>query len=255
LLQELPAVVAAAGLWLLSLQDIRSRELSEKHVAAIALTTAVASTLAAPWSISPLPLQVYLVVNMVLLAAVSLTAFLGLLGWGDVAALAIMLIASPTVPNNSSILPTLLVVLAYYIVLMFAYMLANLVINLYRARELPKASTRAKKLLYMLIARPVEAEKLARNPGWWYPLSLCGEEKLSFNIYMNPPDVAKAVRKAIRRGCVKPDEKIWATYGIPAIPLLAASYTLALIAGDKPITALLGIHIAKALTRNATLHR
>lgn len=251
----IPGIVAALGLWLLSFEDIRSRELNEKHVAAVAFTAAVASALAAPWRVSPLPLRAYLVVNSILLLAVSLTAFLGMLGWGDVAALAIMFIASPTVPNGSSILPTLLVVLVYYVGLMIAYMLVNLVSNLLKLRELPPASTRTRKILYMMIARPLEAGKLARSPGWWYPLRLCGREKLSFNIYMNPPDVAKMVQKAIKRGCVKPDEKIWATYGIPAIPLLAASYTLALVAGDKLITTLLGIHIAKALARNAPQHR
>ena len=252
---ELPAVVAATGLWLLSIEDIRSRELSEKHVAAIAAAVAAASALAAPWRISPLPLRAYLVVNAILLLAVSLTALLGMLGWGDVAALAIMFIATPTVPNSSSVLPTLLVVLVYYIGLMLLYIAFNLVTNLARLRELPPASTRAKKLLYMMIARPIEAKRLADNPGWWYPLSLCGKEKLSFNIYMNPPDVARTVQKAIRKGCVKPGEKVWATYGIPAIPLLAASYTLALVAGDKLITTLLGIHIAKALARNIPQQR
>ncbi len=235
------ALVAFAGLMLLSIDDIRRREISEKHVAVLIIILVLVDVAARPWRIrSILPLGVYLALNLVLMAGLSLAALLGMLGWGDVAAAAIMLIATPTVPREGSILPTLMVVLFYYLAIMLAYILYNLARNIVAAREeLKKLPSFSRKLLYAMMARPRRVKDIIERPGWWYPLSLCGKYSLRFNIYLDPPDIAEMVRKAVKKGCVSPDSMVWVSYGIPAIPLLVAAYGLALLVGDKPLLALL----------------
>jgi len=239
----LPELIALVGFLYLSFDDIRRREISEKHVALIAALILAADVVAKPWSKETiLPPRLYVVLNLVLVAGVAVAALLRTLGWGDVVVLVLIFLASPTVPRDNALLPTLMVVLFYYLLLMAIYMLYNLVSNiLFHRKELWHIPSLRLRVAYALMARPMKAGKLAENPGWWYPLNLCGNYRLRFDLYLNPPDISREVRRAIGKGCMKKDDIVWVTYGIPAIPLLTAAYLLALLVGDTPITALLGL--------------
>jgi preflagellin peptidase FlaK len=241
----LASLTALAGLVLLSIEDLRRREVNDKHVLLLAVVTGIVSLLEKPWNMaSMLPVKMYIVLNVILLAGVALAAAMGTLGWGDVAALIIMLIAAPTTPRADAVLPTLMTVLFYYLVAMGAYVVYNLLLNLATAREkLSNIPSPRIRIVYALIARPRKVKLLMEKPGWWYPLNLCGDYKIRFNIYLDPPDIAKEVKRAVRKGCVKANDEIWATYGIPAIPLLTAAFALSLILGDKPLLMILGLNM------------
>jgi preflagellin peptidase FlaK len=237
----LPAVIALFGLTALSIEDVRHREIDEKHVMLLFLAVAAASAYARPWEMKALlPSRVYVVLNVVLLIGVSVAALLGTLGWGDVAALLVMFVASPTVPRPGSLFPSLMLVLLYYLLAMLVYIGFNAAVNLLKHREMLKnIHSRRIRLLYTLMARPRKAQELVERPGWWYPLSLCGSYRVRFNIYLDPPDIAREVRKAIRSGCIRPEDYVWTTYGIPAVPLLTVAYAAALFVADKPLLPLL----------------
>lgn len=246
-----PAIVAALGLSLLSIEDIKRREIDEKHVAALLVATIISSLVSRSWDTrTVLPSKVYVVINIVLILGVSLAALMGTLGWGDVAALLVIFTASPLVVKPGSLLPSLMVVLFYYLGAMFIYVAVNALINIIRHRgELRKLPSWKLRLVYTLIGRPRRARDFIEKPGWWYPLSLCGRYRIRFDINLDPPDIAKEVRKALRKGCIERDDVIWSSYGIPAIPLLTAAYVSALLLGDRPILIfmlkIIGLRIVK----------
>ncbi len=227
-------------LLVLSYHDVRRREISYRQAAVLLAVAALGAAVTHAWTAVPkgLPIAAYIVSNLILLAGTAAMALLGLLGWGDVVVLAAVFLSAPT--TLGGLLPSLLVVIAYYVAALVVYMIINLLYNLATAREqLAKLPSWRLRIAYALMARPRRARDLAENPGWWYPLTLCGKYKLTFNLYMDPSDIVHEVRKAIAKGCLKPDEVVWATYGIPAIPLLTAAYAAALIIGDKPLLTLL----------------
>ena len=121
----------------------------------------------------------------------------------------------------------------YTLTIMFAA-IANAIYNLaFHRRYLAKLPLRY-RIIYAFIARPVRVSDYIRGKvRWWYPLSLCGRHKMSFNIYLNPPDVKATVLKALSKGCISKDDIVWSTYGIPAVPLLTIAYMLALSLGDE----------------------
>jgi len=239
-------LLALIGLAYLSMEDIRRREISEKHVLLLASIVAVTTLLEKTWRFaSLLPATVYIALNTMLVVGVAVAALLGTLGWGDVAALAIIFISAPTVPRADAALPTLMVVLSYYLLFMLAYVTYNLAANITHARhELKRLPSHRLRIIYALIARPKRAREIIEKPGWWYPLNLCGKYTVRFDLYLNPPDIRRNVRQAMSKGCLGKDEILWVTYGIPAIPLLTLAYAVTLALGDYPLLAILGLKIA-----------
>lgn len=234
---ELAALLVLA---VLSLHDIRARELPPRMVhASLALVAVlrVAEYMLHPPA-PPAPLWLYAAVDAIMLAATAAVAALGLLGWGDVAALLIVAVASPLPSASSRIMPPLLPTLLYYVAMGAGAALANFALNLIQSREELRKLPPRYRIAYALLARPVEARKLMERPGWWYPLNLCGRYSLRFNIYMNPEDVAKELKKALGKGCIKYRDRLWASYAFPGVPMITTAYALALVLGDKPLLAI-----------------
>ncbi len=239
----LAEIVAVAALIAFSVEDLRKREVESTRVAlAIALTAGVkvVECIAAKGCVEGLlPAKVYAVIDAVILASNAVIALTGLHGWGDVIAVLLAVIASPGAARPGDVFPVSLTMLFYYITAMLAFALYNVIYNLAKSRsELSKLPPRV-RLVYMAIARPMSATKLLHSGGWWYPLNLCGKYSVRFNIYMDPEDVEREVREAIRRGCLKPEDTVWVSYGVPGIPLLTTAYVAALLIGDRPLLALL----------------
>ncbi|ABM80817.1 A24 family peptidase C-terminal domain-containing protein [Hyperthermus butylicus] len=236
------ALTALVVLTILSLYDIKQRELPPQIVyaglAATLLVRIAEYMLASLNYVGPIPARAYIALDLALLSSYAVVALLGLHGWGDVFTLAIIAAASPLPEGNIELLPPLLLATIYYVAIMVLYAIANAVINIVKhADKLAKIPLRY-RIAYLLIAQPIRAKQFLENKRkWWYPLSLCSY-KITFNIYHNPEDVAREVREAIRRGCIRKEDTVWATYGMPAVPLLAASYFIALLVGDKPLLAL-----------------
>lgn len=234
MLAEAAALVALA---VASIEDLRKREVSELCYAICLAAVAAAkvadySILGLPLYWGLLPLTIYLALDAAMLAAGAVLALLGLYGWGDVAFMLLIALASPGAPTRGAVLPALLLSLLYSGVATAALALYNATVNLAKHRRLLSQVPRGLRLYYLLAARPVKAGELVEKPGWRYPLSLCNRYTTRFDIYKNPEDIAREVREVIRRGCVSPSDYVWTSYGLPGIPLLALGYAAALILGD-----------------------
>ena len=232
----LAEAVAAISLAYMGLEDIRRREVSERiYIALLAATIAAKLVdhllLGEPLVRGPLPAGFYIASDLVMLVSAAALAALGVYGWGDVAALLLATAASPGAPPRG-VTPTIVLAMMYSAGILLAYAFTNMAVNLARhRRELARVPPRL-RLLYMIAARPVPARELAERPGWRYPLSLCGKYRVRFNIYLDPPDIAREVRRAIEKGCVKPDDPVWVARGHPGIALIAAGYAASILLPD-----------------------
>jgi len=226
-------IITVAVLIVLSLYDIKTRELPRGLVYSSLLLLLIGRILYGV-SVPHRLLLVYVMFDSILLAMMALMAWLGFIGWGDVAALAIITVSSPTPSYAAHIMPPLLLVLIYYVVIVGIIMVSTAIYNAVLHRDALSKLPGRYKAIYLFIARPMRAQEILKKPGWWYPLNLCGEYKTSFNIYMDPPDIVKQVKQALNKGCIKKDSIIWVTYGLPGLPIITLAYVLALIIGDKP---------------------
>ncbi len=226
-------IITVVVLIVLSLYDIKTRELPRGLVYSSLLLLFVGRILYG-LGMPHRFLLIYVIFDSILLAMMALMARLGLIGWGDVAALAIITVSSPTPSYAAHIMPPLLLVLIYYVLVVGVIMVSTAIYNTIFHREALSKLPNRYKVIYLFIARPMKAQKILKKPGWWYPLNLCGEYKTSFNIYLDPPDIVKQVKQALNKGCIKEDSIIWVTYGLPGIPIITLAYILALTIGDKP---------------------
>ncbi|RUM48017.1 MAG: hypothetical protein DSY37_00855 [Hyperthermus sp.] len=230
--------IALVSLALLSIDDVKRREISEKEYL-IALALVVLGKLCDGWlgqdyfTAPSILVPLYVTVNAMLVGFAAIIAWLRILGWGDVAVLALIMAASPAAPRQGMVFPTVLVTLMYYVTLMLTLGLLNALYNLSLNREDLKKLPWRYRVIYAFTAKPVEAEVLVKKPSWWYPLNICGKYRLSFNIYMEPSDIVNEVRKALKKKCIHNASKIWVSYGIPGIPLLSLAYLASLTLGDK----------------------
>ncbi len=226
---------AATALAYMAFEDARRREVRERDYAllmALVVLAKVADWLAGrPLAYGPLPLGLYLALDGVMLAAASVLALLRLYGWGDVAAMLMVVVASPGAPPGG-VTPAVVLTMMYSAVILVSYAAVNALYNLARHRELLRRVPPSLRLLYLFAARPVKVRELLERPGWRYPLNLCGVYRARFNIYLDPPDIARIVRDAVRRGCVGKEDYVWVAHGHPGIALIAAGYIAGLTVGD-----------------------
>jgi preflagellin peptidase FlaK len=232
-------IVAASILTALSVYDIRRRELPEKPTL-LSLALIVALRLVEGIGFEERLLKAYIALDIIVLLMLAALALIGYLGWGDVVVSAIIAAASPLPAYRVILFPPILVVIAYYIVMVLLGSLSLAIINVAKNRKLLSTLPPRYRILYTFLARPVKASEIVRGRvKWWYPLTLCGEYRLHFNIYLNPDDVRREVARAISKNCLKPNDYVWVTYGVPAVPLLAAAYILTLALGDTLLLKLL----------------
>lgn len=233
---SLVEAVAALLLAVMGYYDVRQREVSVWHVAVSYAVVAMlhflmglnhGGSLVEPYMLVAL--------NLVLAVVASVLALLKLWGWGDVAALGLAILASPTTTSNSFVMPTAVLVLLYSSIATIVFMLVNTVRNIVLHRKLLAQLPLRYRIVYTVIAKPVKAGELVEKNTWLYPLNLCGEYRVTFNIYDNPEDVARRVREAMARKCIDREDYVWATYGYPGIAYMALAYIAAIIAGDKPL--------------------
>ena len=226
-------VITVVVLIVLSLYDVKTRELPRGLVYSSLFLLLVGRILYGI-SIPHKLLLIYAIFDSILLAMMALMAGLGLIGWGDVAALAIVTVSSPTPSYAAHIMPPLLLVLIYYVIIVGIIMVSTAIYNVIFHKDALSELPGHYKVIYLFIARPMRVQEILEKPGWWYPLNLCGEYKTSFNIYLDPPDIVKQVKQALNKGCIKKDSIIWVTYGLPGLPIITLAYILALTIGDKP---------------------
>ena len=225
-------LAAAAG------YDVRSR--SVPSVLLFAFLGSEAVMLAARLLVAGLPplWGLYAATDLLILGVVAGLTLLCLMGPGDLVAFAGIVASEPW---GWRLLPLPLTTLLYYSLASLALLAYNAVANLVdaearrRLAEMPPAERVAR----LFTARLVPVEKILRG-AWWIPVGVGGEEarRIVCSVEVDPRSV---VERALREGRVRPGQRIWATYGIPALLPLLVAYAAALLVGDKPITALLSM--------------
>ncbi len=232
--------ITAIILVVMGYYDIKQREVDARLVAAsYAIITILWILYTTTHHLLPhrntiLPFKFYIIVDALFIGIASLLAFFELFGWGDVAVLGLVVLASPTTTSNSFVMPSIILVLLYFSIMIILFVLLNIARNLMLHRELLMKIPKRYRLTYTVIAKPVKVSDLLRRPSWWYPLNLCGKYHTRFNIYHNPEDIVKEIKKALSRGCLKKSDIVWVTYGHPGIAQIALAYFLSIILGDKP---------------------
>lgn len=237
--------ITAILLTLMGYYDVKQREVDARLVTASYIIVVISWILyviihhSLPYGKTILPFKFYIIVDALFIGIASLLAFLELFGWGDVAVLGLVALASPTTTTNSYVMPSMILVLLYFSVMIMLFILLNITRNLVLHRGLLMRIPKRYRLIYAVIAKPVKVDDLLKKPSWWYPLNLCGEYRTRFNIYHNPEDIVKEVKKALSKGCLKKSSIVWVTYGHPGITQIALAYVLSIILGDKPFIYLL----------------
>ncbi len=161
-------------------------------------------------------------------------ALLCMVGLGDLVAYAAVVAAWPW---GWRLLPLPLTTLLYYALASLTLTAYNVAANLLdpRARKALAEEPLGKRLYLLLTARLMPVERILQG-SWWLPLIEEGEKRVVCSVDVEPRDV---VREALEKGVLRRGGYVWATWGIPALPLMLAGLLAAIILGDKPILRLL----------------
>ncbi len=236
--------LAAALLTLIaaSIYDLRAREVPAKlFVAGFAASLALGLVEAAlHGTVNGLLLAYGTVVNGLIMVALYLLVRLNHIGEGDLVAYATVWAATALNPlNGNCLFPFLFTVVAYSVALQalpaLAILFYNVVFNLSELRKLPWRL----RVVYSFTAIPVTARRAVSLKGWWYPLTFCSGSVATFDIREDAWAVRERLRRDLESGCMKPDQTVWVTYGIPAVPFIAVGLALSLVARDSLILLLL----------------
>ncbi len=117
----------------------------------------------------------------------------------------------------------------------------------YRKMVPPNASFRDKVAL-PFTGRVVSVKKYLEMKHY-YPLTIPRVEdgkivfsiRRSFDIYEEYEDYQRELKKLLDNGLIKPEDKIWVTYGIPFIIPLLLGFVITVLVGDTPLLYLLMI--------------
>ncbi|MET1102268.1 MAG: A24 family peptidase C-terminal domain-containing protein [Pyrodictiaceae archaeon] len=182
-----------------------------------------------------------LVFDAILLAILYILTRTGYFGEADLMAFIMIVSSRPLIGDNTYLLTIGYMTLVYYTMIMLLFMVMNFIHNVLAGVRPSRKLPLRYRIVYLFIARPVRAKDYVKRPGWWYPLTDCKTYRLNFDLNKNPPEEAKRIAEQIRKGCLREDEYIWVSYGVPAIPVIALAYLLALLTGDKPLLVLFGL--------------
>ncbi len=225
-----------------SIMDYKYREVEPAYWYAV---LRIAIPLGALYMIAckpPLPLRVYLGMDAAALGIAAAAYLAGLLGGGDVLAVAVIAAATPA-RLGELVVPSMLALL-YGGLAAALIPLAYCVLNVSRYRGLLARLARergaARALQACFSAVPVRVSEALRRP-WLYPASWEVGERYSI-VEANPPDMLAEI--AAERGL---DAVIWVTPGLPLVVFITIGYIATLVLGDKPLTLIIqailhGVH-------------
>lgn len=175
----------------------------------------------------------------------SLLFFAGILGGGDIVPLAIIGVSHPWNPlagvlnHNQTILPPVLLVLAYASIAAASQSILILAYNLAFSRsEIRRLPNRRVKLVYALTAIPIRSAELIEK-RFWFPLERPWDSRQRYRLYFSveedDSDLRARIKQMIVAKKVSEEQKIWATYGIPFVTFIFAGYIAMLLLGDSLI--------------------
>ena len=228
--------ILVAGLTAASVYDVRERSVPAYLLLGLLIIEAAMLALDIYANGVPRFWAIYAAADVLTLIAFAGLTLVCLIGLGDLVAYAAVVAAWPW---GWSLLPLPLTTLLYYALASLTLMAYNIAANLLdpEARRALKREPLARRLYLLLTARLVPVEKILGG-SWWIPLIEGGERRVVCSTEVDPSDV---VREAIEKGMLRKEDRVWATWGIPALPLMLIGLLAALAIGDKPILYLLRV--------------
>lgn len=180
----------------------------------------------------------YLTADLLSLIAFAALTLLCLIGLGDLVAYAAIAAAWPW---GWSLLPLPITTLLYYALVSLALSIYNIAANLADpvARRLLAREPLGRRIYLLFTARPIPVKRILRG-SWWIPLIEEGGRRVICSTDVEPRDI---IIDALRKERLRENDVVWATWGMPALPLMLIGLVLALIVGDKPILYLLHARI------------
>lgn len=241
------------ALGVLSIQDLKTRELSALLVYAYLFTSIALFAISVIVSDMVLPLLIiYAAFSLMASAGLFTVLFkLGLVGDGDVyVSLALGLTFSyPSLYrftlSPTGILPPSLVVILYAALTSMALMLVNAIVVFTKYRSLLSALSAKHKVFLPLISKPVKLrDYLSGKLRHYFPIQtftvsssgVVVEYKLLTRVDV---DEVSKLKQLLDRGLLSPEIYIWVTPGIPFIFHLFLGVVALIVFGDKPLVHLL----------------
>ena len=194
---------------------------------------------------------IYMLINLIIvLAAVGGLYYTNLMGGGDLFSLVIIAYSNPINPlveggflknsldfNMPFIIPVLLyssLIAILYAVILSVY---NLVFNRSEVKRLPRRI----KILYITTAKPIRVRDLIEK-RFWYPLERPWSKnrfRFTFNVEEDDAEVIRKIKRMLNKGRIKPEDKLWCTYGLPFILFITIGIAISFAGGDIILTKLL----------------
>jgi preflagellin peptidase FlaK len=224
-----------------SAMDIRTREIPPR-IWSIIIPVLILFTSVELFLMKNLFYVIVTVVGVVIVViAVGLLYYVGLMGGGDLFALTAIAVANPWNPlsfirgGDIDFMPFVVPVLIYSSVSVSFLVVAYFFINIsFHRKDLSSLPTKY-KVLYMFTAVPVSVNDLLRKK-YWYPLERPWKRErysLFFDVGEEDADIKEILHKMVEEGSISPQERLWSTYGIPFIVLILLGYILSILGGDK----------------------
>ena len=232
LLNCISKIVAIIILLYLSFEDIRYREVSV-YPFLIAIIVCSLLTLIG-YKPSGFELILSIIENIVVAIILLVLVLIRLKGLGDLLAFIVVIASSPFLEDRFCVFTPSFTTLFYYVLLFLVLAIGNLMYVLVKHPAEVRLLRGYEKIVFPLIARPILVKDLIEGKKkWWFPIKICGKRSLFLDVNVELEDIINEVKSAIKRGCIHSTEKIWATYGYPALPLITVAYIIALLIGDK----------------------
>ncbi|MEB2837312.1 MAG: hypothetical protein GSR80_000522 [Desulfurococcales archaeon] len=182
----------------------------------------------------PLPLRIYLGMDAAALGIAAAAYLAGLLGGGDVLAIAVIAAATPA-GLRELIVPSMLALLYGGLaaaLIPVAYCVLNISRHSSLLASLAREGGASRAMQACFSAVPVRVSEALRRP-WLYPTAWEVGERYNI-VESNPPDMLAEI--AAERGL---DAIIWVTPGLPLVLFITIGYAAALALGDKPLILLI----------------
>lgn len=232
-------LIVPALLLVASVMDLKSREI-DVYIFLAGILLSIPVTISEILAIHKVLLApIYLFEDLLVLGVLAAFVLLGFKGLADLLAFIVIALAYPIPAGGGPFTPVFATFFYYVsisILIVLGLFVYNLLFNHRDLRRLPFPY----KLIYPLIAVPKPVKKLLENPGWWYPLNLCNYS-LVYDINLDPEDIRRGVMDALEKQCIRPNDRVWCSYGVPAIPLILAAYMLYIAFGGEPVLNLIKI--------------
>lgn len=246
--------VTIAVLSILSIQDVKNREISSTLVYSYLGFSIVVFIIHSITNDLSFDLKLfYSLVSFASTTGVFLALyFVGLVGDGDVYVSSALGICF-TYPDaytitivGEGVFPPPLIIILYSTSVSLLLMISYLITNIFKNRDEIRRVPFKYRLILPLVAKAVKiGDYIEGKYKYFYPLEILridAENKLSteFRLFVElREDYRMYLKDLVRKGLIHKDDRIWVTYGLPMILYMYIGFILFVLLGDRPLLILL----------------